>query len=61
MVQLATSVGPVFAVEQVTYALGVHVGVKLHSSVLASHDVVCEVDRLTWVDVVVIWLVLRDA
>lgn len=45
--QLATRVGPVVAVEHVTNALGVQVGVKLQSSVLASQDVVCEVDLLT--------------
>ena len=42
--QLATSVGPVVLVLHVTYWLLVQVGVKLHSSVLASHEVVCEVD-----------------
>lgn len=53
-VQLATNVGPVFWVEHVTKALGVQVGVKLQSSVLASHDVVCDVLLLTCVEVVVV-------
>ena len=34
---------------------------KLHNSVAALHEVVCDVDWRTCVDVVVIWLVLREA
>ena len=59
--QLATNEGPVVAVEHVTYALGVQEGVKLQSSVLASHEVVCDVDLRICVDVVVICVELREA
>jgi hypothetical protein len=66
-VQLATSVGPVVAVVQVTKGFGFDgvghddSGANAQSSVLASHDVVCEVDLRICVDVVVIWVVLREA
>ena len=46
---------------QVMYPAEVQGGVKLHNSVAALHEVVCDVDWRTCVDVVVIWLVLREA